>query len=180
MFRFSVTVRTGSKFIATDPDSPSHIGFTVTSQNLFKVGGVLVLGNRYRLADLFFCNGAHINVTFLDLKGTAAPAVYTTLQGLIDAVVSTWINAIVERTSDWLNTPIGDSWISPGDLLVAASFLSKDDTGNYGLSISTLTSLSPAQIALNFVFGVLNTLCESDTPPAILELAGGGSSSRAD
>ena len=164
----------GSRFIATDPDSPSHIGCTVTSKNLFKAGGVSFSGIDIDSQIYFSSTAPTIRFEFLNLQGTAAPAVYTTLQGLIDAVVSSWINVVVARTSDWLNTPIGDSRICPGDLLVAASFLSKDDDGSYSLTISTLTSLSPSQIALNFVFGVLNRFCESDTPPAILELAGGG------
>ena len=164
----------GSKFIAADPDSPSHIGFTVTSKNLFKAGGISFSGIDIDSQIYFSSTTPTVRFEFLNLKGTTAPAVYTTLQGLIDAAVSTWISAVVARTTNWLNAPIGDSGICPGDLLVAASFLSRDDKGTYSLTISTLTSLSPAQIAINFVFGVLNKFCESDPPPAILKLPGGG------
>ncbi len=164
----------GTKFVANDPGHPGHIGFTVTSQNRFQSGKISFSGIDIDSEIYFSATTPTLELTFLDLQGTDIPATYTTLHGLLGATVSMLISAAVARISDWLNTPIGDSWICPGDILVAANFLSKDDDGVYSLSISNLTGLTPTQIAINFAFGFLDAFTDTSTPLAVLELPGGG------
>ncbi|HUI30577.1 MAG TPA: DUF6603 domain-containing protein [Candidatus Acidoferrales bacterium] len=164
----------GTKFITNDPAHPCHIGFTLTSKNPFQVGNISFSGIGIDSEIYFSATTPTLTFTFLDLKGTTIPATYTTLQGLLDATVSMLISAVIKRVSDWLDSTIGDSYVCPGDILVAADFLSKDDDGNYSLSISNMAGLTPEQIALNFTFGVMDAFTDSNVPPAILALPGGG------
>jgi hypothetical protein len=164
----------GTKFVTNDPAHPCHIGFTLTSKSPFQVGNISFSGIDIDSEIYFSATTPTLTFTFLDLKGTKIPATYTTLQGLLDATVGMLISAVISKAGDWLNTRIGDSSVCPGDILVAAGFLSKDDDGIYSLSISNLTGLTPGQIALRFAFGFLDAFADSNVPTAIIEIPGGG------
>lgn len=174
----------GTDLIMVSPDHPCQIGLTVapSGKDPFKVGDASFSALRLS-ADIYLSPSAYeptppdlCTVEFCDLTvgGTARSGTYSSLSDLRKDHGELWIGEVVAQGSDWLDLNIGDSWVTPGDILVAGNFLSRDDDGAYQFNPDTLTGQKPLDLVLNFIFGALDALSDSDIPVPVIELSGGG------
>lgn len=179
---FSYT-SSGASFIADSTTCPCQVGLRAATSDNSKFTADGVTFTALDVTAAIYLNPAayegspsapFLTLEFENLQGTTKPNTYHTLNDLLDPAVDTWVAAVVLTGSTWLTLYIGQSAITVGDLFVGVNFLTRDDQGNYSLNLSSLEGQSAAEIVLNFVFGVLDTLSDSDTPVALIELPGGG------
>lgn len=164
----------GAQFVADNSSYPCQIGLNATAANGFQVDGVTF--DAMNLAAQIYLSSTlpTISLTFENLQGAgSAPSTYTTLQSILDSTAAQeWIGEVIVQGSYWLNLYVGSSTVTVGQILVSANFLTTDNQGNYHLSLTNLTGTDPAQIALNFVFAILDALASLDVP--LISLPGGG------
>lgn len=197
-FKYSAT--SGATFLLDQPNASARIGLNITNTSgNFKSGSTSFTGIDVH-ADIFFsATVPTFQLEFLDLKGTNAPSTYTTFSSLLGDNVTNWLGDIVLQTTsvtNWLNKEIGKSTVTPGDLLVAVGFLSKNSgsvvkvhktlrdqfapvleagaTETYALAYQKLKSETPLEIAENFVFHMLDTLAANGPKNPLVDLPGGG------
>ena len=164
----------GAQFVADNSSYPCQIGLNATSSGGFQVDGVTFDAMNLDAQIYFSSTLPTINLTFENLQGAGStPSTYTTLQSILDSIeAQEWIGEVIVQGSYWLNLYVGDSTVTVGQILVKANFLTVDDQGNYHLSLTNLQGTGPAQIALNFVFSILDALASLDVP--LISLPGGG------
>lgn len=184
---FSYAQGSQPSFITASASDPCQIGLYLTASDKFQVNGVSFTAMNVE-AEIYLADKAPgFKLEFANLQGAAgAPGTYTSLSSLLDPNVEAWIGEVVVQGSAWLNmfvgygaqTGTGDVYDNQtatntvGDLLVAANFLTKDANGDYHLSLQNLHGQTASDIALNFVFAVLNALAATNFP--IISLPGGG------
>ncbi len=173
----------GAQFLVAGSAVPSQIGLEVTTVDGkgFTTQGVSFTSLEVAASlcfdgDAYGSQGlpASFAMTFGDLTNTSAPATYTSLLSLGDSNVADWIGEVIVQASAWLDTPIGDTPVSFGSVLVAAGFLSTDDNGDLQFDLDQIQGLSAEQVALQFLFGTMSALSASSLPCPAAELPGGG------
>jgi hypothetical protein len=174
----------GVTFITNSASNPVQIGLYITTSDTFSVDGVTFTALKIDAGIYFSDTPPTFAITFENVAGAGSTTTgctttdgvttcsYTSLSSLLSLPVSGWLGEVFVQGSSWLNLYVGDSTSTIGDLLVAANFLTKDTEGNYNLSLANLQGSSPTQIALNFVFAILNGLADLSIP--IISLPGGG------
>ncbi|HEX7117668.1 MAG TPA: DUF6603 domain-containing protein [Longimicrobiales bacterium] len=169
--------------VAGAASDPCRLGVRVTTSAKagFAVGGVtfraLDVG-----ADVYLDPSAYsadpapkpLTVAFEGLTGTTKPATYHTLESLLDPEVGAWIGEVLVQSGAWLDEDLGLASVSVGSLLVGAGFVTVDDEGVRHFDVSHLRGRSAAEIALDFLFGVLNAPDTGDFGLSVVPLPGGG------
>lgn len=165
----------GATFIADSARHPSRIGVDVTVAGggaPFAVDGVTFTGVTIE-AEIFLADVVPtLTLTFRGLAGTDRPAVYHALADLLDPTVDAWLGELLVRGGTFLHFYAGNGTITVADLLTSAGFLQMTPAGAYELTLAGLRGLTPAQIALQLVFAVLDTLAAAEFP--VVVLPGGG------
>lgn len=173
---------TGAEFIGGSDQHPCQFGLSVRKSDQFSVDEVTFSALNLS-AKIYLSNQApSVELEFQDLKGPSniPQNPFNSLKKVRDPEaqpwLEKWIGEVIVQTSPWLNLPIGDFWLTIGDVLVAANLLRVDDTGTYSLDLSEFNdnSKSGLDLAIGSVFGALLSLYDTDGPIPILELPGGG------
>jgi hypothetical protein len=138
-------------------------GLTFTGKQPFSSNGATFTAVNFQAQLFLNATEPNIQVTFEGLKGTALPATYNTLTGLLGTDVTQWLATIVLQAGDWLNLkPPGLTSITYGNLLVNAKFMQQTSpTGPYSLALDALQPLTALEIAQNALFGILDPLAGS-------------------
>ena len=163
---------------------PAQLGVLASTTNNFTAqNNVSFSALQLSLSIYFAAQLPTMELSFqnLEINGQPAPsqATYETLSALIDnlASVGDWMAAVILQGTYWLNTYIGSSTYTVGNVLSAACVLTTDGKGNYQLNSDYLKSnvSNPSLIAQNFLFNVLNTLADSTTPLIPISVGAPGS-----
>ncbi len=160
---FSYNPTSGVQLIVDGLANPCQIGVWLTSPTPFQVttNSGTVTFTAINLALSLYLNPAayqsplpnFVQLTFENLKGTTKPATYTSLSALLDPDVEAWLLQVVIQSGSWLNTYLGNTSFTLGDVLEAASILAREYTfqsGNFtdvpGL-VALLTASSPDPVS---------------------------------
>ncbi len=164
----------GTEFILSSTEHACQFGATVTNPSRFTSGAISFSGVTVK-ASIFLADQApSFSLTFEDLQGTDIPSTYTSIHELLQASVKILINVALGAATPWLDQPIGTSPVSVGKILSLVGFLKKTD-GAYQLDVDGLNKLqqeSPKDIALDFLFRVLDELADASKP--LVSLPGNG------
>lgn len=175
LFNYSST---GTSFLLGQEGVSLQVGLNINKTDLFSSqsgGGYVSFSGVNIAANIFFSDKAPgLKLLFENLEGTSEPAEYDTLQALLTPNVNDWLgtallNNVIVR--NWLQKNILEALpvnpnlsVTLGSLLAAAGFIKSSDPQNpvdpfatYTLTLDTLPK-DPKQIALNFLFGMLDTL----------------------
>jgi hypothetical protein len=164
---------TGITFVLNT--NPCKVGITgsAVSGNFSVTSGssTIQFDNMQLEGDIYLANqDPTINLSFKNLQGASFTSPVTSLAELQQTEVLACIGELLLQATNWLNTKIGPTNITIGQVLTDANFLT-NNSGTYSLNISNLSG-TPSSIALNFVSAVLAQLASSTTP--IFALSGGG------
>jgi hypothetical protein len=187
---FELSTTADPKFVVTK--ETTHIGLRVTSSSAFS--GIdhhgktfkftaVVLEAQFVLSAPPVPQSLNLQFTDLTIDGALAPkeSTYASLQAVIanvDAIVE-WIAAVVLQGTYWLNTYVGRSSYTVGDLLKFAKILQIVATGSppnttekYELNAQYLKDTQAVQIAEQFFIALLSSLSQSEEP--LVPVPGGG------
>jgi hypothetical protein len=171
LFRYGPS---GASFIADSASNPVQIGLYITTSDTFSTGGVTFTAVKIDAQIYLTAQTPIFSMTFEGLTGTTDPATYTTLDGVTQQNVIDWLAEVIVQGSYWLNTYIGSSTTTVGQVLVAANFLTQDSAAPfaYHFSPQSLAGQSPLHIAEYFAFAALDALANLEIP--LIPLPGGG------
>ena len=162
----------GARFAAGSTTDPAQVGVTLRSAKPF-VEGAVSFSALHACGRIFLAAQAPtFQLTFDDLKGTTKPASYDSLAALLDPDVLSWIAAVIPQATPWLNFYPGNSPYTVGEILVAAGFLGGNPKDGYTLTLPDLRGKSALDIALDFVFAVVDAVADLGDP--LVMLPGGG------
>lgn len=147
---------------------PSHLTLVASASKPFTVGTVTFTAMQFD-ADIYFADQPpSMKLVFQNLKGNGStPATYASLSELLKNIktVGDWIATVILQGTTWLNTNLGDSIVTVGDILQVACILTTTK-GQYILNETYLTTnlTKPEIFAENFLFNLLNLLANSSKP----------------
>ena len=165
----------GTSFILDSTSNPCQVGLNVTTSDTFAVDGVTFTALQVDAQIYLAKQDPTFTMTFVGLTGapSGTTGVYHSLADLLDSQVQAWIGEVIVQGSYWLNMYVGSTDTTVGQILVAANFLTVDNTGTYHFDPTNLQGQSATDIALNFVFTEpgLDALANLEVP--LLGLGGG-------
>lgn len=155
---FSYDPTMGAELILGSQQHPCQVGLYITSPTPFQVqdNSATVTFTAINLEASIYLNPQAYEVTpspqfikleFENLTGTSKPSVYTSLASLLDPDVDSWLLQVLIQSGTWLNVYAGNSTFTIGDILEAASFLSRDylfQDGNFPYLESFIQKLTAA------------------------------------
>lgn len=176
LFNYSAS---GTSFLLGQNEASLQVGLNISKDDRFYcylIGEPVISFSGINIAANIFLSDKlpAFKLLFEDLKGTSAPAEYDTLESLRSENLKNLLeipllnNDIVQV---WLRKNILELLpknyelsVTLGSLLASAGFIKSnnpvnplDPFANYALTLDTLPN-DPKQIALNFLFGLLNVL----------------------
>lgn len=155
---FSYDPQNGAALIVDSVTNPCLIGVWLTSPTPFTIDNgdsgtvtftaINLAGSIYLTPSAYQQSPApvFIQLTFENLTGTTKPDTYTSLASLLDPDVEAWLLQVVVQSDAWLNTYLGSTGLTLGNVLEAAGILSRDYlflAGNF-IDVSTLVTLLTA------------------------------------
>ena len=159
----------GASFVVAK--APLRIGVAITG--LFCAGDISFTSMTLQSSIYFADTAPECALVFRDAEGEIGR--FTPANIFSDPRAASWLSAvIVQAGRTWLDTNIGDYWVSPGGILAAAGLLTRDENGNYGTNFDNLAKRSAIEIVKDLVLGALVAFTEGDSPVAFFEFFGGG------
>lgn len=164
----------GSEFAAAK--QPFQIGVEIHSPEALRAGDFSFTGISIE-TDIFLSSAEpRFRLTFLG----AVPRTFTTLKEILNSTseinVLDCLDVLLSAASYWVNTYLGKSGVTIGQILELAGLLVEiEETTKYKTARTSLAEMqkkSAGDLALDFVFAALEALSESNEP--LMKLPGGG------
>lgn len=167
----------------------TQVGLRVTSSSTFSANGgvtfrAIALDAQIVLSSPPVARSLELTFEDLQINGVAAPPSASTYDSFekvvknISAIVE-WVAAVILNGTYWLNTYVGHSASTVGELLTSAGILrivtsgdEPDATQSYELASEYLSGNPPERIAEDFIFALMSSLSESEDP--LVPVPGGG------
>lgn len=152
---------------------PARVGLTLRNSERFTTTDAVSFSAFSADARIFLAEQLPTcEVRFEGLQGTTKPSHYESLTALLDPDVLSWVGAIVPTATQWLQFVPGNSPRTVGELLAAAGFLNGNLNDGFTLALGDLHGKSAEDIALDFVFAVVDAMAALDDPIVTLPYGG--------
>lgn len=175
LFQLSATA-VPSLVIGTQPSSVG-VAAGLTDGKTFSAPNGVTFETMQLDVDLFFSStqAPSMKLVFGGVKGAPGTlpcsgnkCTFDSLKALLDNIttVGEWIASVILQGTYWLNTYVGSSNYTVGEILSDACILTTDKGGKYQLNLSYLQKNvnNPKVLAENFIFNLLNRLADSQKP----------------
>lgn len=151
----------GAALIVDSVANPCQIGLRITSPDLIVINtdtgsisfsAIDLAGFVYLNPAAYETQSQYVTLTFETSTGTDRPSVYTSLASMLDNQIEPWLLQVAVQSGAWLNTYLGSTTFTVGNVLEAAAILAQ----NYLFASANI--LEPA---------ALTSLLTSSTPDPV-------------
>jgi hypothetical protein len=167
---FSLSTTADPQFVATTQAAGVGVEASLADGGTFQPqGGATFTGMRLQASVWLADQDPSMALYFDGLQNAGStPGEYDSLAALLQeiGVVGGWIASVILSASYWLNSYVGSSSATVGQVLQSACLLTQDGNDAWELNTQYLQSSagSVQTIAVNFLLGILDTLASATTP----------------